>query len=159
MGNILPRGIIAKYWQREGKKKKRVGEKESEGSCNLGWILMSGLGIAGKNEWKMCRGSIHHFPPWFFWSIPLFHSLGLPLYMHPLSLSNLISSYIFITPPSLPLPSSSHSVFFLGLFPPGRVADDHTAVFQALIHCRGLVTVQESCSDKAFLWKFNTAAL
>lgn len=105
-----------------------------------------------REEWMKDAPGLHpSLPPMILWSIPLFHSLGLPLYMHPPSLSNLISPYIFITPPSPPLPSSSHSVFFLGLFPPGRVADDHTAVFQALIHCRGLVTVQESCNDKAFL--------
>lgn len=147
MGNIQPRGVRAKYWQRDRKREReskgergRMRETESEGSCNLVWILMSGPGIASSGGWKMCRRSIRYFLPWLFdlcLCFSLSSSARLP------SLSTLISPYIFITPPSPPPPSlplqlSSHLLLF---WPPFLLQQ----LFSRHWQCGAWVTVQELC--------------
>lgn len=86
--------------------------------------------------------------------VSLFHSLFL--YVPSISVHSNLSIYLYYPPFPLPLQLPFCLLLFLGLFTLGQATDDHTAVFQALIHGGAWVTVQNLCSEVAILWESNT---
>lgn len=99
MRNISPQGLIAEYGQRE----KGGREIESEGSCNLVWILMSPLSVAG-GEWMKDEAS--SFTPGLF-DQSLYFTLSLFLFVPFISAHSNLSIYLYFpsfhSPPPLTL--------------------------------------------------------